>query len=254
MAPPKKQPNRNKHGGEKERVKAVILAGGLGTRLRPLTLQVPKPLLPVGRRPILDRIIDWLKASGINDIVISTGYLGSQIESHLGDGSELGVKIEYAVADKPLGIGGQLRNASQLLPPRFVCLYGDAILDFDLNRLLAFHAQKKDALLTMALMKETIQTKYGVIELDRGGRVSLWKEKPTIENDINVGCYVMERRYLEYIPTGAVAGMKEAFDAAMSAGEPVYGLKVRGRFWDIGDMQAYREADAHFQKIYGRAP
>ncbi len=232
----------------------MILAGGLGTRLRPLTLHTPKPLLPVGGRPILEHIIDWLKANSVADVVISTGYLGSMIERYLGDGSKRGVRVEYAVSDKPLGIAGQLRNASSRLPSQFVCLYGDAILDFDLGELLRFHAKRKDALLTMALMKETIRTKYGVIELDRDGRVSLWKEKPAIENDINVGCYVMGKRFLDYIPRSPVAGMKEAFDSAMEAGEPIYGLKVRGTFWDIGDRQAYEEADAHFQKLYGRPP
>jgi mannose-1-phosphate guanylyltransferase len=202
----------------------------------------------------LEHIIEWVKANGVDDVVVSTGYLGSQIESRLGDGSRLGVKIQYAVADKPLGIGGQLRNAAPKLPSRFVCLYGDAILDFDLKSLLKLHAQKKGALLTMALMKEAIQTKYGVIELDRNGRVSLWKEKPVIENDINVGCYVMEKRYLDYIPRVEEAGMKEAFDSAMSAGEPIYGLKVRGSFWDIGDKPAYRKADAHFRRLNGTAP
>jgi mannose-1-phosphate guanylyltransferase len=249
-----KRANRNDAHDETKRVRAVILAGGLGTRLRPYTLTVPKPLLPVGHRPILEHILEWLKANGVTEVVISTGYLGTMIEKRLGDGSKLGMRIDYAVADRPLGIGGQLRNASSKLPSRFVCLYGDAILDFDLNLLLRFHGRRKDALLTMALMKEKIQTKYGVIELGRDGRVSLWREKPVIENDINVGCYVMEKRYLDYIPRGPEAGMKETFDAAMKAGEPIYGLRVRGTFWDIGDKEAYRGADAHFKKLYGRAP
>jgi|SRR5208283_447595 len=253
MAPPK-QASRSKPHRDTVTTKAVILAGGLGTRLRPLTLHKPKPLLPVGGRPILEHIIGWLRTNGVVDIVISTGYLGSMIERHLGDGSKLGVRIEYAFSDGPLGIGGQLRNASSKLPSRFLCLYGDAILDFDLGRLLKYHSKRKDALLTMALMKETIQTKYGVIELDRNGRVSLWKEKPVMENDINVGCYVMEKRYLDYVPRTQVAGMKEAFDSAMEAGEPIYGLRIRGAFWDIGDRRAYEEADAHFQKPHGRPP
>jgi mannose-1-phosphate guanylyltransferase len=251
MAPSNKQA-RSRRVGDHAPVKAVILAGGLGTRLRPLTLQVPKPLLPVGGRPILEHIIEWLKSNGVTEVVVSTGYLGKMIESHLGDGSKLGVKVEYAVAEGPLGIGGQLRNAAKMLPARFVCLYGDAILDFDLKTLISFHAQKRDALLTMALMRETIQTKYGVIETERDGRVERWKEKPVIENDINVGCYVMQKRYLDYIPRGAEAGMKETFDSAMEAGEPIYALKVGGSFWDIGDKQAYAEADAHFSEIKGK--
>jgi mannose-1-phosphate guanylyltransferase len=234
-------------------IKAVVLAGGLGTRLRPYTLFVPKPLLPVGNRPILEHILEWLKSNRIEDVVISTGYLGKMIENHFGDGSSWGVRVEYASSTRPLGIAGQLRNAAPKLPPRFVCLYGDAILDFDLRSLVKFH-DEKDALLTMALMKHAVQMKYGVIELGKGGRISAWKEKPAIESDINVGCYVMEKRYLDYIPRGSVAGMKEAFDAAMEKEEPIYGLKVKGEFWDIGDKQAYAEADQHFQKLYGKVP
>lgn len=229
-------------------MRAVILAGGLGTRLRPYTLRLPKALLQVGSRPLLEHIVEWLKRNGVTDIVISTGYLGTMIAKQLGDGSRLGVAIDYAVADGPLGIAGQLRNAAPKLPSRFLCLYGDAILDFSLEPMLKFH-RRKHALITMALMKETIRSKYGAIELDRHGRVRLWREKPVIENDINVGCYVMEKRYLDYIPPEPEPGMKETFDAAVKAGERIYGFKVPGEFWDIGDKLAYREANAHFKKL-----
>ena len=208
-------------------------------------------MLPVGHRPILEHIVEWLKASGISDIVISTGYLGRAIEDHFGDGDEFGVRIEYAKARKPLGIAGQLRNAESKLGDRFVCLYGDAILDFDLRKLLEFHAEKR-AMLTMALMSERIQSKYGVIELREDGAIGQWREKPVIENDINIGCYVMQKAYLDYIPTGSTYGMKEAFEAALKNREPLYGLKVEGTFRDIGDRAAYREADDYYTNLYGK--
>ena len=217
----------------------------MGTRLRPYTLRTPKPMLPVGGRPILERIIVWLRENGVTEVVISTGYLGKKIERYFRDGARLGVRIEYATAEKPLGIAGQLRNASPKLPDRFVCLYGDAILDFDLEPLLQLHA-REGALLTMALLKERIKSRYGVIDLGPDGRVSSWREKPVFENDINVGCYVMQKRYLRYIPRAEEADMKETFDAAMAAREPIFGLRVGGEFWDIGDKEAYRAADAHF--------
>lgn len=233
-------------------IKAVILAGGLGTRLRPYTLFVPKPLLPVGHVPILERILEWLKQNDIREVVISTGYLGQMIEDYFGDGSGFGLKVEYASSREPLGIAGQLRNADDKLGARFVCLYGDAILDFDLKRVVAFH-DAKDAMLTMALMSYKTQSKYGVIDVADDGRIQRWKEKPVVETAINVGCYVMQKDYLKYIPS-SVYGMKEAFDEAMSKGERLYGLKVKGTFRDIGDRQAYLEADAYYSKNEGKVP
>jgi mannose-1-phosphate guanylyltransferase len=210
-------------------------------------------MLPVGHMPILERILAWLKANDIEEVVIATGYLGHMIEDYFKDGRDFGLSVEYASSRKPLGIAGQLRSAEGKLGSRFVCLYGDAILDFDLKKLIAFH-EKKEALLTMALMSHSVQEKYGVIELEGDGRIARWKEKPVIETDINVGCYVMEKRYLNYIPSDSVYGMKEAFEDAMAKREPLYGLKVKGTFRDIGDKQAYREADEHYSKEDGKVP
>jgi len=231
----------------------VILAGGLGTRLRPYTLFLPKPMLPVGPKPILEHIVDWLKANGITDIVIATGYLGSLIEQYFGDGKGFGVKIEYARSARPMGHAGQLKSAEALLPETFVCLYGDAILDFDLRKLIEFH-QKKGAFVTMALMKYETQSKYGIIETDSRGRVSRWREKPVTTTDINVGCYVIEKKFLDYIPRGEVYGMKEAFESAMKDGRGVYALKVKGTFTDIGDVTAHKEADEAYIERYGKIP
>ena len=234
-------------------LKAVVLAGGLGTRLRPYTRFVPKPMLPVGHTPILERILDWLKSNGIEEVVISTGYLGNVIENYFGDGSQFGVKVEYASSRKPLGIAGQLRSAQPMLGERFVCVYGDAILDLDLGRLIEFHIKKK-ALLTMALMDYEIQSKYGVIEAQRDGRIARWREKPVFTSQINVGCYVMEKRYLDYIPGASVYGMKEAFEAALAKHEPLYALKLAGSFHDIGDKHAYLEADSYYSREDGKIP
>ncbi len=210
-------------------------------------------MLPVGHTPILERIIRWLKRNGVGEVVISTGYLGHLIEEYFKDGHEFGVSIEYASTRQALGIAGQLRSAQDKLGDRFVCLYGDAILDFDLKSLIAFH-EKSHALLTMALMDYETRGKYGVIDASKDGRIQKWREKPVFHSEINVGCYVMEKRYLDYIPRGSVYGMKEAFDAAMSNHEPLYALKVTGTFLDIGDKQAYLEADARFSKEDGKIP
>jgi len=234
-------------------MKAVILCGGLGTRLRPYTLFLPKPMLPVGPKPILEHIVDWLKANDIKDIVIATGYLGRMIEQYFGDGGDFGVRIEYARSDRPLGHAGQLKSAQGLLPETFVCLYGDAILEFDLKKLLEFHG-KKSAFITMALMRHETKMKYGVISTHAEGRISKWKEKPVITSDINVGCYVMEKKFLNYIPRGEVYGMKEAFRSAMKDDKAVYALRVKGTFTDIGDVAAHKEADRAYIDRYGKIP
>jgi len=210
-------------------------------------------MLPVGNKPILEHIVDWLKLNGLTEVVIATGYLGRMIEQYFGDGRQFGVKIEYASSDRPLGHAGQLKSAQPLLGKTFVCLYGDAILDFDLRRLLSFHAQK-GALITMALMEYQMQMKYGVMETEADGRIREWREKPVTKGKINVGCYVMEKRFLDYIPKGKIYGMKEAFEEAMRKKEPAYALLVKGTFTDIGDKSSYREADNLYVKRYGRIP
>ncbi len=234
-------------------MKAVVLAGGLGTRLRPYTLFVPKPMLAVGPKPILEHIVDWLKANGVNEVVIATGYLGRMIEQYFGDGRDFGVSIEYARSARPLGHAGQLKSAQNLLPETFVCLYGDAILDFDLKKLVEFHMNKK-AFVTMALMRYETKMKYGVISTRPEGRILRWDEKPVIAKDINIGCYVIEKTFLDYIPEGQVYGMKEAFKSAMDDGKAVYALRVKGEFTDIGDIEAHKAADSAYVERYGKIP
>jgi mannose-1-phosphate guanylyltransferase len=236
-----------------DKIKAVILAGGLGTRLRPYTLLLPKPLLPVGTKPILEHIIEWLRKSGISEIVVSTGYLGRMIEEYFGNGSKLGVSIEYASSNEPRGIAGQLRAAKGMLGEKFICLYGDAILDFKLGKLLEFHERRR-ALVTMTLMKYETQLKYGLIGVDRNGLISSWREKPKIGGSINVGCYVMQKGFFRYIPDKKVYGMKEAFDEAMGSRERICALQVNGTFLDIGDKKSYLEANRFFLKKYGQVP
>lgn len=229
----------------------MILAGGLGTRLRPYTLMLPKPMLPVGSRPILEHIVDWLKKVGVEDFVITTGYLGKMIRDYFGDGSELGVRIEYAISSRPLGIAGQLKTAESKVRGTFLCLYGDAILDFDPRKLLRFHAQKK-ATATMTLMKYSTEMKYGFMETAKDGRLLEWREKPTISGHINVGCYAMEKKFLSYIPKAKMFGMKEAFEGAVAAGERVFCYRADGEFIDIGDRRSYREANELYMKRLGK--
>jgi len=231
-------------------IQAVILAGGLGTRLRPYTLLLPKPMLPVGPRPILEHIILWLKENGMADVIITTGYLGKTIQEYFGTGKDWGVKIQYAASPHPLGIAGQLKSAESKLRGRFVCVYGDAILEMDLKKLIQF-LSTHSALATIALMKYSTNLKYGFLETDKSGLITEWREKPAISGYINIGCYVMEKAFLRFIPPNQMYGMREAFEEAMKHGR-VYGLRMGGRFTDIGDTKSYREANDEFTKKMGR--
>jgi len=230
----------------------VILAGGLGTRLRPYTFLLPKPMLPVGPKPIMEHILGWLKESGISDVVVSTGYLGRMIAEYFGDGEPWGIRLTYATSPHPLGTAGQLKAAESKIGGRFVCVYGDALLDFDLSEALAFHERKK-ATATMVLMKYSAEMKYGFMETDKDGRLTDWREKPKVTGYINVGCYVMEKEFLRYIPRGQVSEMNDAFRQAKDAGARLYAVKVEGTFNDIGDRRSYKDANDRYMKKIGKA-
>jgi mannose-1-phosphate guanylyltransferase len=207
-------------------------------------------MLPVGPKPILEHIVTWLKDSGVSDIIITTGYLGKTIQEYFGTGKDWEVKIRYASSPHPLGIAGQLKSAESLIRGRFVCVYGDAILEMDLKKVIAFH-EKHRPLATMTLMKYSTNLKYGFMETDRDGLLLEWREKPTITGYINVGCYVMEKEFLKFIPPSQMYGMKEAFERAMKHGK-VYGFRSNGKFTDIGDTRSYREANEEFTKKMGK--
>ncbi len=199
----------------------------------------------------MEHILGWLKTSGITEVVISTGYLGKMIHEYFGDGSEWGMKVIYAASKRPLGTAGQLKAAEGKVKGKFVCVYGDALLDFDLRRAISFHESKKAAA-TMVLMKHSAEMKYGFMETDEDGRLTAWKEKPKISGFINVGCYVMERSFLRYIPPGRMYGMKETFERAMADGARLYAVKVAGEFIDIGNRRAYKEANDLYIKKLGK--
>lgn len=233
--------------------KAVILAGGMGTRLQPYTFFVPKPLLPLGDRPLIEHLIFWLKKNGVQDYVISVSYLRKMIETYLGDGSELGVKIEYARSSSPQGIGGQLLNARAKISSTFYLLYGDSVFNFDIVRMLREH-QKSKSTLTMGLMHYSEKLPYGLIEREeKSGKVLSWKEKPEVGGLINVGCYVAEPEIFDYIPKGKMYGFDSVVRDMMNAGENVDSFVIEGQeFMDIGDEKSYRRVYDIFLEKMGK--
>ena len=231
-------------------MKAVILAGGLGTRLQPYTTFLPKAMLPLGDKPLLEHLITWIKKNKITSIVICVSYLRKTIEDYFEDGSKFGVKIQYAVANRPLATAGQLKTAEEYLHETFVCVYGDSIFNFNLKAMIEYHKKKRPAV-TMALSEYKTKLRYGFIETDKNDRVTRWDEKPEIKGNINIGCYVMEPSIFKFIPSNKPIGMDEVIRKVMTKNK-VMGYVSKNGFMDIGDKNAYRLAYKHFLEKLGQ--
>lgn len=231
---------------------AVILAGGMGTRLQPYTFFVPKPMLPLGDKPLLEHLLLWLKKNGVHDVVLSIGYLGSQIESYFKTGKTMGIKITYARSNAALGISGQLLNSRTHVNSTFYLLYGDSVFDFDLHRMLQHHESSK-ATLTMGLMHYSQKLAYGLIETEKDGTVTAWKEKPEVGGMINVGCYVANPRIFDYIPKGKMIAFDSVVREMMRKGEKISSYSIPGaEFLDIGDEKSYRRVYDLFLERMGK--
>jgi mannose-1-phosphate guanylyltransferase len=231
-------------------VKAVILAGGLGTRLQPYTTFVPKPMLPLGEKPLLEHLIEWLRKNGIKSTVLCVSYLRKTIEDYFEDGERFGMEIEYAIASKPLATAGQLKTAEKFIDESFVCVYGDSIFDFDLKTMINQHLKKK-SFITMSLYEYKTKLNYGVIETTKNGRVIGWNEKPEIKANINIGCYVMEPQVFELIPSNKPYGMDDVIKKAILRKKVVNSFLTKKGFMDIGDKTSYKKAYQQFLEKLG---
>jgi mannose-1-phosphate guanylyltransferase len=232
-------------------MKAVILTGGLGTRLQPYTLFVPKPMLPLGDKPLLEHTINWLKKNNIKSIVLCVSYLRKNIQDYFQDGNEFGVSIEYAVSDKPLATAGQLKTAEKFIDDTFVCMYGDSVFDFSLKDMIKKH-QKNKAFTTMCLYEYKSRLPYGVIDTDKHDNITAWREKPEITSNINTGCYVMEPEIFSLIPNNVPYGMDKVVEKAMSQKKKLSSFSIKKGFTDVGDMKSYEKAYEEFKKKLGK--
>jgi mannose-1-phosphate guanylyltransferase len=232
-------------------MKAVILAGGLGKRLRPLTSNKPKPMLPLGGKPILLHVINWVKKNDIKEIVLCVSYLHKTIEDYFGDGKKFGVKIEYAISSKPLATAGQLKTAEKFIDDTFVCVYGDTLLDFNLKNMIRQHKEKK-SFVTMSLYEYKTNIRYGVIDTKNNGNVSAWNEKPEIKAKVNIGCYVMEPATLGFIPKNRPFGMDTVIKKAISKRKAVNSFLSKKGFIDIGDKETYEKTNLQYRKKTGK--
>ena len=231
-------------------MKAVVMAGGEGSRLRPLTLARPKPMLPIVNRPVLGHILHLLKRHGITRVILTLQYMAGEIQDYYGDGQGLEMDIEYVIEESPLGSAGGVRNALPYLTPNeaFLVISGDALTDLDLTALANYHRARK-AMVTVTLCQVPDPLEYGVVNVHDDGRIAQFLEKPSwrevTSDTVNAGIYMVEPEVLERIPGDRpVDWSQHIFPEMLAAGEPVYGYIAKGYWCDIGTLGEYRRANA----------
>jgi mannose-1-phosphate guanylyltransferase/phosphomannomutase len=228
-------------------VKAVVMAGGEGTRLRPVTSNQPKPMVPIVGKPCMEHIVELLRTHGFEDVIITVAFLPQAIRSYFGDGESLGVHIEYSVEESPLGTAGSVRLAADKLDDTFLVISGDALCDFDLAKLVKSH-RKKGAAVTIGLKSVPNPLEFGIVVVDDEGRVERFLEKPSwgqvFSDTINTGVYVLEPEVLQHVPTDRPFDFsKELFPLLLEMGRPIYGFPMEGYWQDIGNLDQYRQAN-----------
>lgn len=228
-------------------MQALILAGGEGTRLRPLTATVPKPVVPLVDRPFIAFMLDWLRGHGIDDIVISCGFMAAGVRNVLGDGGAFGVRLRYVEEPRPLGTGGAVKHAAPLLDERFLVLNGDVLTDLDLTAQVARHVEA-GARATLALVAVEDPSAYGLVRLDGDGRVLEFLEKPSPDqledvdaNLVNAGAYVLEREVLDALPAGQPASIERDLFPRL-VGDGLHGVPSSAYWLDIGTPARYLQA------------
>lgn len=227
-------------------MKAVIMAGGEGTRLRPLTSNAPKPLLPIANRPMMEHVIGLLARHGITDIVVTVAFMANAIKTYFGDGSDFGVSIQYADEPTPLGTAGSVANARHLLNERFVVISGDVLTDIDLSSVIDSHIEH-GAIATIALTAVDNPLEFGIVITRADGLIERFLEKPTwgqvFSDTINTGIYVFEPSIFDYIATDrSVDFSGEVFPRLLADGKPLYGAICTGYWEDVGTLDAYLRA------------
>jgi D-glycero-alpha-D-manno-heptose 1-phosphate guanylyltransferase len=226
-----------------QNIKAVLLVGGLGTRLRSAVPSVPKALAPLGDRPFLDLLVRQLRAQGVRRVVMCTGYLAEQIEETLGDGSGLGVTIEYSRESVPLGTAGALKLAKRYLSEEsdFLVLNGDSFVEINFGEMIAFH-RKHRGFATLAVVPVENSSRYGTVQVAADGRVQGFYEKTGKEQPgvINAGLYIFGPSVLEIIPEGPASLERDVFPQLLDRG--VFAFQQRGLFIDIGTPEDYARA------------
>lgn len=230
-------------------MKAVVMAGGEGSRLRPLTIRRPKPMVPIAGKPVMEHILNLLKRHGITEVVVTVQYLASNIEDYFGNGSQLGMRITYSREDTPLGTAGSVKNAEEQLTEPFLVISGDALTDYNLTDLIAYHREKK-SLATLMLAHVPNPLEYGVIITNENGHIAQFLEKPSwgevFSDTINTGIYVLDPKIFSYFEKDKPFDFsQELFPMMLRNGDPIYGYVAESGYWcDVGNLAEYMRANA----------
>jgi mannose-1-phosphate guanylyltransferase/phosphomannomutase len=230
-------------------MRAVVMAGGEGTRLRPMTANQPKPLLPVVNRPIMEHVLRLLKRHGFDETVVTVQFLASLIRTYFSDGDELGMHLSYATEQTPLGTAGSVKNAETALKDdAFLVISGDALTDIDLGAVVRAH-RERGALVTVCLTRVPDPLEFGIVITDEEQRIERFLEKPTwgqvFSDTVNTGIYVMEPEVFEHVPLGEVVDWSaDVFPALVKSGAPVFGYVAEGYWEDVGTHESYLRAQA----------
>lgn len=227
-------------------MKAVILAGGRGTRLAPYTTILPKPLMPVGDKPILDIVIHQLRYYGFTEITLAVGYLSELLMAYFGDGSRFGVSIRYSHEDQPLGTAGPIALIEDLDEP-FLVMNGDVLTTLDFGDLMRFH-REGDAAATITTYQRSVKIDLGVIEFDEEARLARYIEKPTHHYHVSMGIYAFNPTVRDSIPRGQRLDLPDLMLQLMDKGETVRCYRCEGYWLDIGRIDDYQQAVTDFEK------
>jgi mannose-1-phosphate guanylyltransferase / phosphomannomutase len=228
-------------------MKAVVMAGGEGTRLRPLTSNQPKPMVSIVGKPCMEHILELLREHGLTDVIVTVAFLPQAIRSYFGEGDTLGMSIGYSVEESPLGTAGSVRLATRQLDETFLVISGDALCDLDLTKLIEFH-KERGAAVTIGLKSVENPLEFGIVVTDEEGRIERFLEKPSwgqvFSDTINTGIYVLEPEVLTHVPTDRPYDFsKELFPYLLEMGRPLYGYVMDGYWQDIGNLDQYRQAN-----------
>ena len=228
-------------------MRAVILAGGRGTRLAPYTTTFPKALVPIGEMPILEIVVRQLRHFGIQDITLAVGHLAELIMAYFGDGKRFGVRIQYSREESPLGTAGPL-TLIEGLNERFLVLNGDLLTTLDYCELINYHHQR-GALATVATVKREVETEFGVVTLDRCGDVENYLEKPTYSHWVSMGVHVLEAEVLGFLDRGQYLDLPDFILRLLSSGKRVCAYPFEGYWLDIGRPADYLRATEEFDEL-----
>ena len=228
-------------------MKAIVLCGGKGTRLRPYTYTIPKPMLPLGKKPILQYVLASLKRAGVTEAYLTVGYLHEQIEDYFKEGNKTGMRLHYSIEQSEMGTAGSILPLEKKLDAPFVVMMGDHLSNLDIAAVIAAH-RKSGNIATIALNKKGVPLEYGVADLDASGNVDRFREKPIVENYVNTGVYVFEPEIFKYIKPGEDFA-NNVFPRLLDSGEKIGGFVFTDYWLDIGRTTDYESINQYISVI-----